>query len=235
MRGTHKGRRVYHPGAATDTPSLIVTDSSPETITANLDDNAGDEHPSGDLLLPNDTGTGSDLDAIPSSDAPLPPSSPPPGDESVSDESVRSTGKRKRSALTPSQIRTFSLESSPADSSFSTPQNSDVGGKRARITGPVVLHGIKEELSSFRSEYSTNAKTRLDIMKDIATKKTSADYRREARSMFQRLEPNLSNQATLHIMSLLQNDKNAETYVDLIRDSLRTAWVEEQIKQAGLE
>jgi len=110
-----------------------------------------------------------------------------------------------------------------------------MGGKRARVTGPVVLNGIKEELSSFRTAYTTNAEARLGLMKGIVGKKTSSDYRREARELFQQLEPDLSDPAIIHIMKLLQNDLNAETYVDFTRDGLRKAWVKEQMSLAGIQ
>jgi hypothetical protein len=65
--------------------------------------------------------------------------------------------------------------------------------------------------------------------------KMSSDYRRQAREVFQILEPNRSDAQIIYVMKLLQSDKNAETYVDFIRDSLRRAWVHEQIAEAGLE
>jgi len=225
---------------------MTLTDSSPETVPENLDGEDEGAHPAGDLHT---TNIDEDpIEPVPSSDAPLPPSSPP-ASTYRSDKSSGSHGKRKRSALSPPNANSFSMESSPVDSSFSTPQNSDMGGKRARVTGPVVLHGIKEELSSWRTTYSKNAdikqknaetrqknaETKLDLLKGIINKRTGSDYRRQAREMFQTLEPDLSDVQMVHVMKLLQNDKNAEMYVDFVRDSLRRVWVLEQIAEAGLQ
>jgi hypothetical protein len=116
-----------------------------------------------------------------------------------------------------------------------------MGGKRARVTGPVVLHGIKEELSSWRTAYAKNAdikqknaETKLDLLKGIVSKRTSSDYRRQARETVQVLETDLTDAQLVFVMKLLQNDKNAEMYVDFIRDSLRRVWVSEQIAEAGI-
>ena len=242
MRGTHKGGRVYHPAALDQQagPSVTLTDSSPETMQENLDSEDSESHPAGHL----DT---TDIDErpfepVPLSDPPLPPSSPP-ASTYRSDESSTSQNKRKRSALRPPTANSFSLESSPVDSSFSTPQNSDhMGGKRARVTGPVVLNGIKEELTSWRTAYSKNAdvkqkntETKLDLLKGIVSKRTGSDYRRQAREMVQVLEKDRSDAQLVYVMKLLQNDKNAETYVDFIRDSLRREWASEQITEAGIQ
>ena len=53
--------------------------------------------------------------------------------------------------------------------------------------------------------------------------------------MVQNLETDLSDAQLVFVMKLLQNDKNAEMYVDFIRDSLRREWVFEQITEAGIQ
>jgi hypothetical protein len=73
------------------------------------------------------------------------------------------------------------------------------------------------------------------LIESILNTKTSSDYRRQAREVFQRLEADRSDAQIIYVMELLQNDRNAETFVDFIRDSLRRAWVHEQIAEAGLE
>jgi hypothetical protein len=232
MRGSQKGGHVYHPGtSANRSDAAALTDSSPETVTANLDKDDV-EHVNGILHVPNESVDG-DQDMVPLSDAPLPPSSPPPGSHGGS--SSRNKGKRKRSALDVPSASLESLESSPAVSSFSTPVSSDMGGKRARVTGPIVLSSIKEEMTSFRSVYTANSQAKLDIMKNLASKKTGADYRREAREMFQRLGFDMSDQAFFHILRVLQEDRNAETFVDLTADERRRAWVADQLGLQGLQ
>jgi hypothetical protein len=72
----------------------------------------------------------------------------------------------------------------------------------------------------------------LEYIVDV---KTRSYYRRQAREVFQRLEYDRSDAQIIYVMELLQNDKNAETFVDFIRDSLRRAWVRKKIAEAGLE
>jgi len=72
-----------------------------------------------------------------------------------------------------------------------------MGRKQACVTRPVVLNGIKEEMSSFRMEYSKNAEikhkhaeirheqakarqknseAKLDLLKSVVSKKSGSDY-----------------------------------------------------------
>jgi hypothetical protein len=132
-----------------------------------------DTHPAGDLFLTTNI-TATDEDPI----EPVPSASQSGG-------SSASQRKRDRSALSPPNTISSSMEPIPI-------------------------------------EYMVNMKI-------------SMDYRRQAREVFQRLEPDRSDAQIIYVMKLLQNDKNAETYVDFIRDSLRRAWVHEQIAEAGLE
>jgi len=52
--------------------------------------------------------------------------------------------------------------------------------------------------------------------------------------MFQAQENDLNNGQIIHVMTLLQDDKNAEMYMDFIWDGLQREWVQEQLVIAGL-
>ena len=93
----------------------------------------------------------------------------------------------------------------------------------------------KRERSALSPPRTISFSTEPIPIEYMVNMKTHSVYRRQARDMFQRLEPDRSDAQIIYVMKLLQNNKNAETYVDFIRDSLRRAWVHQQIAEAGLE
>jgi hypothetical protein len=160
----------------------------------------------------------------------------PQSDEEEADDGKKTKGKRARAKRAAQDGDTH-----PAGNLFLTTNIAATDGGLIKPVPSALRSGgssasqCKRERSVLSPPNTISFSMEPNPIEYMVNMKTSSDYRRQAREVFQRLEPNRSDAQIIYVMKLLQNDKNAETYVDFIRDSIRRAWVHEQIAEAGLE
>jgi len=149
-----------------------------------------------------------------------PPASSPPA--TVTDNEKYGTKRSAEKRKFPASVTSTELSSVTGSGS---------SGKRSRITGPVALTGIKEELASLNTTIRRAAETSIKATEvRMANSHSDSDKRSEARDLLQDNETELPDEALLAIIDVFEADVHkAETYVGLRRNSLRRLWIRREL------
>ena len=265
MPSNAKGGNVYRPSMSTPRAPLLSSESSNQG-SSNSSNNATTiapiPSPQLDSLipLPPDEPISPPLDKpvmprSPGLEDPIPLTAPsPPTSPVVPSAPSISRGKGKQPA---SQKRKNSPNLSPSDaspslsslsvsSSFGDSGELERGLKRTRVSGPVAINGLKEELTVMNATYrmSTEHKIRRSEERQAAAKAAAkaaaltdpvpeAQIRKTARELVETHETYLSDESMIAIFDIFNKEDVtlAETYVGIKRGTLRRLWIKKLLKE----
>ena len=156
----------------------------------------------------------------PDENHPPPPSSLPP--------SPPKTDKGKKCKGTPGLA-----SPSMSDLTVSSLVTTESSSKRARITGPVALNGIKEEMSIFNNTIRTMSEHKMCRLDNLPPPlPTDNQLRQEAQNLLQEKDTYLDDDSMIAMFDLFaENAVQAQTYLGIRRDSLRKLWVKRELEK----
>ena len=225
MPSITKGANVYRPSMSVPQAPPISAASSSSEDSGGASNNSSSDPST--ILVPRTF----PIEAA----TPPPPSSPPPALPRAPSMTKTASKKRKEA---PSNLPSLTSPSISDLTISSLVDSSGSSSKRARVSGPVALHGIKEEMSVLNSTLrsAVDHKTRVfeHNTANIANSTTPLDIKKRAEDILQEKEAYLDDDCLLTMFDIFRSDVGAaQTYVGIRRDSLRRRWVKRELERLG--